>query len=247
MGGGAVLAYDAVTGSPTGHSHTIVNRDIEVYERPEYVVENTTVYTERPDYVVESEWQVSQPYYQGGAEVEVIETRDVNSYGNFIDNSETIEYVEEGGGEYYEEIIEEVPGETFAEQTYITEGDGVFYEQDTTEYIQEGGREYYQETDVIGGDIPGEIYIDESTVYTGDDGQEFYEEPSTSQTETEVQEYNGDGELVESVDQTTTVDELGNVEVESEVIEEDGNGGYNEEYQDDTYVNEGDGDDGYGY
>ena len=37
------------------------------------------------------------------------------------------------------------------------------------------------------------------------------------------------------------------MERDGEVIEEDGNGGYDEEYQDDVYVNEGDGDDGYGY
>ena len=61
--------------------------------------------------------------------------------------------------------------------------------------------------------------------------------------ETEVNEYDDDGNLIGSVDQTTTVDEYGNAEVETEVVEEDGHGGYDVYQEDDTYVNEGDGDD----
>ena len=64
--------------------------------------------------------------------------------------------------------------------------------------------------------------------------------------ETEIQEWDENGNLIESVDQTTTVDEYGDVEVETDVVEADGYGGYTEQYEDDTYVNEGDGDyDGY--
>ena len=50
------------------------------------------------------------------------------------------------------------------------------------------------------------------------------------------------------VDQTTTVDAYGDVQVDTETVQEDADGGYNVDYQEDTYVNEGDGEgyaDGY--
>ena len=82
LGGGAVLAYDALNDLPTGHpSHpsTIVNRDVDV-----------TVINERPGYAAGPGWE--QPYYQGG-DVEIIETRQVDAFGNYTD-TETTETVE---------------------------------------------------------------------------------------------------------------------------------------------------------
>ena len=90
VGAGAVLAYDALTDSPTGHHHSAtphttiphstINRDIDI---------NTTVYNERPGYVAGPDWA---PSYHGGG-VDVIETREVDVVN--YQNVDEVEYVEE--------------------------------------------------------------------------------------------------------------------------------------------------------
>ena len=95
LGTGGVLAYDAVTNSSTGHTHTTINRDIDI---------NTTTYNERPGYVAGPGWA---PTYPGG-EVEVIHTREVDVHGNFVEyeNVETVqaEYDVHGNLIEYEEV-----------------------------------------------------------------------------------------------------------------------------------------------
>lgn len=276
LGGGAALAYDAATGYPTGHPSTIINRDIDV---------NTTIYNERPGYVVQPGFEAPQPYYQGG-EVEIIETREVDSYGNVIEYEtteaeydsfgnlieyttieETPEFTASGVQQLYDgEVVEEVEvqqyyvegeaGEEITEYTtdiqydhygnvieasteteiqeYNSDGELVESVEQTTTVDQDGDVQY--ETEVQEYNEDGELIESfEQTTIVDDNGGVQYE--------TEIQSYNSDGELVESVDQTTTVDEYGNVEVETEVVEDDGHGGYEEEYQEGTYVVDGDGDD----
>ena len=110
LGSGGVLAYDAVTNSPTGHSHTTINRDIDV---------KTTIYNERPGYVARPGWA---PSYEGG-EVEVIETREIDAFGNYKDYQvEEVEYRQEEVEAKYDSVGNLI---TYEEVDYVQETDDV--------------------------------------------------------------------------------------------------------------------------
>ena len=118
LAGGAALAYDVVTEYPIAHpSHpsTVINRDVDI-----------TVINERPGYAAGPGWE--QPYYQGG-EVDVVETRQVDTFGQFeYEDVETVEIERDVNGNVIEYQLEETTIEETAAPEYNSFGQITEYE-----------------------------------------------------------------------------------------------------------------------